>query len=245
MSEPKRRFTFTVEGIYYGSHGSTGLPVTKPYRGVFVLPSQEAALSVIVRHLLKPYLTRNYPDFASVRTHKIVSMSTEGRLPDPKVNQMAFEDMEINDLSDFCILNQIFIDPYKHKNLELCREQIMKIYQSRSDEKKMAKKSGKDIEQKEVNELLAMNQLDPVDDTIPNINAQRQGAALRNISDGRVIQPVGHETLLSKAPIEVTPPLADVPGLEEVPVDNDPKLTAKAFVEGAKKNKQEVEDIFS
>ena len=245
MDAPKRRFTFTVEGKYYGSHGQTGLPVIKSYIAKFVLPSQEAALSVIVRFLLKPYLTKNYEDFASVRTHRITSMDTEGRLPDPKVNQMAFEDMEIADLSDFCILNQIFIDPYKHKNFEACREQVMRLYQSRADEKKMLKKTGKDIEQREVNELLAMNKLEPLEDDI-NLGSQRIGTALKNRGDGRAIETVGADRIGTRAAAaEATPPLAAAPAMEEVPVDNDPKLTAAAFAAGAEKNKKAVEDIFS
>ena len=241
--EPKRMFTFQVEGKYYGSHGQTGLPIIKSYIAKFVLPSQEAALSVIVRFLLKPYLTENYEDFASVRTHRITSMDTEGRLPDPKVNQMAFEDMEIADLSDFCILNQIFVDPYKHKNFEACREQVMKLYQSRADEKKMLKKTGKDVEQREVNDLLKMNNLEPLEDDI-NLGSQRIGTALKNRGDGRAIETVGADRIGTRAPSENTPPLVDAPAMVEEPVDNDPKLTAAAFEAGAKKNK-EVEDIFS
>jgi hypothetical protein len=245
METPKRRFTFQVEGKYYGSHDQTGLPVIKTYIGKFVLPSQEAALSVIVRFLLKPYLTKNYPDFASIRTHRITSMDTEGRLPDPKVNQMAFEDMEIADLSDFCILNQIFIDPYKHKNFEQCREQVMKMYQSRSDEKKMLKKTGKDVELKEVDELLKLNNLEPLEEEF-SMGAQRIGAALKNRGDGRVTESVGAQHMPTpRSPLENTPPLADAPGMVEEPVDNDPELTAKAFEEGAKKNKAAVEDLFS
>lgn len=244
MQDTKRRFTFTTEGIYYGAHGQTGLPVTKPYIAKFVLPSQEAALSTIVKHLLKPYLRKNYPDFASVRTHRITSMDHTGRLPDPKVNQMAFEDMEINDLSDFCILNQIFIDPYKHKNFEECRDQVVKIYQSRSDEKKLAKKTGKDVEQKEVNDLLALNGLEATDEFIPTLSEQRIASSLKNRGDGRIAQSVGVDALRPAAPLEANAPLAAAPHVREEPVDNDPKLTARAFADGANKNK-EVEDIFS
>ncbi len=239
MSQVKRSFTFTVEGIYYGSHGQTGLPVTKPYIAKFVLPSQEAALSVIVKHLLKPWLRKHHPDYASIRTHRITSMDTSGRLPDPKVNQMAFEDMEVADLSDFCILNQIFIDPYKHKNFEECREQVVKLYQSRSDEKKLAKKTGKDVEQKEVADLLKLNDLKADEETtLPTLAEQRIGAALKNRGDGRHTEHVGIEKI---APAESNPPLADVPGMVEEPVNNDPALTAKAFEE----NEAKTEDIFS
>lgn len=239
MSEPKRSFALTVEGQYYGAHGQTGLPIIKNYTAKFVLPSQEAALSVIVRHLLKPYLAKFYPDYASVRTHKITSVSHSGRLPDPRVNQMPFEDMGVADLSDFCILNQIFIDPYKHKSLEACREQVQTIYHRRSDEKKLAKKTGKDVEQKEVAELLALNDLKSLDESIPNLNEQRQGAALKNRGDGRAEVRVGHEAI---APAAGHLPLADSPVMQEEPVNNDPALTAKAFEEAAK---ADPEDIFS
>lgn len=239
---PARRFTFTVEGIYYGAHGQTGLPVTKPYVAKFVLPSQEAALSVIVRHLLKPWLRKNHPDYASVRTHRITSMDHTGRLPDPKVNQMAFEDMEIADLSDFCILNQIFVDPYKHKNFEECRETVMRLYQTRSDEKKLAKKTGKDVEQKEVAALLALNDLEANDDAIPTLGEQRIGSALKNRGDGRVAESVGSEAIKVN-PAEEAVPLAAAPTMVEEPVDNDPKKTARAFAEGAAQTA--VEDIFS
>lgn len=240
MAELKRSFKFVVEGIYYGAHGATGLPVVKPYSAEFVLPSQEAALSVIVKHLLKPYLRRKYPDFASVRTHKISRMEHAGRAPDPKVNQMAFEDMEIADLYDFCILNQIFIDPYKHKNLEQCREQIIRLYQSRSDEKKLAKKTGKDIEQKEVSELLKLNGLEAEDEFIPSLGEQRIGAALKNRGDGRVSETTSGDIRQPQAPLEANAPLADAPSVVEEHVNNDPALTAAAFEKA-----EEVSDIFS
>lgn len=237
---PARRFTITLEGIYYGSHGQTGLPVTKPYVAKFVLPSQEAALSVIVKHLLKPWLRANHPDYASVRTHRITSVDHTGRLPDPKVNQMAFEDMEIADLSDFCILNQIFVDPYKHKNFEKCRENVMRLYQTRSDEKKLAKKTGKDVEQKEVAQLLAMNNLHAEDESIPPMAEQRLGAALKNRGDGRIEHKVGHEAIIPAA--EASASLSAAPTVAEEAVDNDPKKTAAAFAAG--EAQAEVEDIF-
>lgn len=238
-SKEKRSFCFTVEGKYYGAHGATGLPVVKLYVAKFILPSQEAALSVIVRHLLIPYLTKNYADFGSLRTHHITSMVTEGRLPDSKVLQMSFDDMEIQDLSDFCILKQIFIDPYKHKNFEQCREQVMKIFQSRTDEKAMAKKSGKDVEQKEIDELLKLNNLPRVDTSIPNVNMQKQNVALKP-RDGRIEETVGAPR--AEAAIEQPEGLAGLPDMVEEPVDNDPKLTAAAFEENIEKSKTKPED---
>lgn len=181
----KRKFLITVEGQYYGVHDLTGVANVKKYTAKFILPSLEAALSVICKYLLDPYLKKHYPDYAKFRSHKITSVSTEGRLPDATVLQMAFEDMGVADLSDFCILKQIMIDPYVHKDLEACRQEVKTIYQSRADQQRADKESKRDVEKNEVDKLLAMNQLPPQEEgaTI-SVNQQRIMSAGKKIDAG-------------------------------------------------------------
>lgn len=253
-----RTFEFTIEGQYYAAHGSTGLPVIKSYRGIFKLLSLEGALSVIVKNLLDPYLTKNYEDYSKFRTHRIVALQTTGRKPDPTVLQLAFDDMSVEELTDFCILKHIFIDPHKHKDLDKCRIEVAKIYQNRTDQKKLDEKSGKAAEDKEIDELLRLNNIPKLDPNTPNINMQRSGAALKNAGDGRTIERVGSEALGLKH-AHSTQASTDIPVLnapvelgstdavmEEEPVDNDPALTAKAFEKAAQKNAAPVpDDIFA
>lgn len=254
----ERSFTFVIEGQYYAAHGSTGLPVIKNYQGEFKLLSMEAALSIIVKYLLEAYLTKNYEDYGRFKTHKIIGMEVHGKEPNPNVLQLAFDDMSINELTDFCILKRIFIDPHKHKDLEKVRDEIAKVYQNRIDQKRQDEKSGKAQEQKEIDALLVLNNIPKLDPNSPNINMQRTGAALKNAGDGRSVEKVGFDAISARHPkataTESTPPVleAAVPigatgaTLEEEPVNNDPKLTARAFAEGAAKNKANaVEDIFA
>lgn len=190
--EVKRSFEFTVEGQYYGAHGETGLPVVKQYTAQFTLPSQESALSIICKHLLSPYLQKKYSDFVRFRTHRITNMVTTGRKPDSAVLQMPIEEMSIAQLSDFCLLKQIFIDPYKHSSLQLCREQVMKVYHERLNQAKANQASGEAERIKEVNDLLELNQLPkiPKDGFVPvSVNEQRVAAAMAGaIKDPRPIE---------------------------------------------------------
>lgn len=131
-----RSFECVVTGQYHslGTHGT--VPTLKTYTAKFILPSQEAALSVICKHLLNPYLRKHYPDFIRFRTHELVSITVHGRKPDPAVLQMGIEEMNIEELSDFCILRQIMIDPYKHSDLA----QVKELIQERWREKRLAQK---------------------------------------------------------------------------------------------------------
>lgn len=179
MGELKRNYEITVQGQYYGAHDTTGTPTVKNYVAKFVLPSQEAALSVICKHLLDPYLRKHYQDFARFRSHKITSVVVNGRPPDAAVLQMSFEDMGVRDLSDFCILKQIFIDPYKHKDLEKCRQAVREEWELRISQAKADQVSGASAENAEVEALLKLNELPPKSETpLINVNEQRIGAAL-------------------------------------------------------------------
>ena len=168
----KRNYEITVQGQYYGVHDTTGTPTIKSYVAKFILPTQEAALSVICRHLLDPYLRKHYPDYAKFRSHKITSVVVNGRPPDTRVLQMSFDDMGVADLSDFCILKQIFIDPYKHKDLEKCRIEVRKVWEARVSQMKADEKSGVAKEKLEVDALLEMNGLPA--DVKPEININEQ-----------------------------------------------------------------------
>jgi hypothetical protein len=184
----KRSFEVNLTGQYYGVHNESGVATIKNYVAKFVLPSQEAALSVIVKYLLDPYLRKNYPDYAKFRTHKITSIISNGRPPDPKVLQMAFEDMGPEDLSDFCILKHIFIDPAKHKDLEKCRAEIKATYEARIAQAKADQKSGASAEKQNEMDLLELNEL-PKPGAHPdiNINAQKLEAAAAKGKDVRVV----------------------------------------------------------
>ena len=180
MAAEVRNYEITVQGQYYGAHDTTGTPTVKAYVAKFILPSQEAALSVICKHLLDPYLRKHYDDYAKFRSHRITSIIVNGRAPDAKVLQMEFESMGVRDLSDFCILKHIMIDPYKHADLEKCREDVKRIYSERISQQRADMTSGAAKEKAEADELLAMNDLPKVGESPEiNINEQKIGAALK------------------------------------------------------------------
>ena len=168
-----RNYEITVQGQYYGVHDATGSPTIKSYVAKFILPSQEAALSAICKYLLDPYLRKHYADYAKFRSHRITSVIVNGRPPDPAVLQMAFDDMGVRDLSDFCILKQIMIDPYKHKDLEACRIEVKRVWEARVSQMKADEKSGAAKEKVEVDALLKMNEL-PKSGDAPEININEQ-----------------------------------------------------------------------
>lgn len=256
----QRSFSFIVEGQYYGAHSTTGQPTIRNYQGTFKLLSMEGALSIIVKHLLEPFLTETYEDYCKFRTHKIVGMEVFGPKPNPAVLQLSFEDMTANELADFCILKRIFIDPHKHKDIEKVRKEVANIYQNRIDQKRQDEKSGKATEQKEIDALLALNGIRKLDNNGVNLNMQRVGAAIKGAGDGRTIERVGFEAIgtikKSALPSESTAPVLEAPvavgttgaTLEEVEVNNDPALTAKAFEDAAAKHlglDPVVDDIFA
>ena len=209
MKHPERSFEIEVTGQYYGAHDTTGAPVVKQYLAKFKLPSLEAALSVICKSLLNPYLQKNYSDYARFRTHKIISVKTIGRSPDPKVLQMSIDDMDVADLADFCLLKHIFVDPYKHKDLEKCRAQVKEQWESRVSQQKADQKSGTAAEKKEVEDLLALNALPKLGEN-PEIstNEQRIGQALRRGAP-KAEEPSGTVSIANPVEDVPLPPAAD------------------------------------
>ena len=202
----QRLFEITVAGQYYGANETTGVATTKNYTARFTLPSQEAALSIICKHLLTPYLKKNYPDFARFRTHKIVSIIVKGRQPSKGVLQMAFEDMTVAELSDFCILRQILIDPSKHSNLDKVREEVRKIWENRIAQQKQDQKTGKAKENIEVADLLALNKLEADENPEISNGAQRIAAANRKGRDVRLDLPVEPASVSAPTDEETVPP---------------------------------------
>ena len=168
-----RNFGVEVRGQYYAAHTATGVATIKQYTANFVLPSQEAALSVICKYLLDPYLRTHYEDYAKFRTHKITNVKVNGRPPNGAVLQMAFADMGIADLADFCILKHIFIDPYQHKDLEKVRADIQQIWESRIAQTKADANSGVKHEKELADHLLKLNKL-PMSGAYPEININEQ-----------------------------------------------------------------------
>lgn len=166
MEQVKRSFEIVVEGQYSAIGDITGTPTIKHYLAKFVLPSQEAALSVICKHLLAPYLRKTHRDFIRYRTHKLVSITAIGRKPDTEVLQMSIEDMSVGQLSDFCILKGIMIDPYKHQDVVVTRERIAEAWRLQRQVRKEADNSKAGDQQKEVDALLNANDLPKETDTV-------------------------------------------------------------------------------
>ena len=117
---------------------------------------------------------KNYPDYARFRSHRVTGISTKGKAPDRAVLQMSFDDMTAEQLSDFCILNRIAIDPYEHEDLDKCREDIKTIYQARLAQARADRENGKATGKIKVDRLLEMNELPPEEENVKvNINEQK------------------------------------------------------------------------
>lgn len=173
----KRSFEIVVEGQYLATGDVTGTPTIKYYTASFKLPSQEAALSVICKHLLAPYLRKKHRDYIRYRTHKLISITAIGRKPNTDVLQMSLEDMTVEQLSDFCILKGIMIDPYKHADLVHTRERVAEAWRVLRNNKKLLDTSKEGAAQKEVDALLAANELPPEEEIVKVNLKERQATA--------------------------------------------------------------------
>lgn len=220
---PKRSFEVVVEGQYiaHGDHSST--PTVKFYKETFILPSQEAALSKICKHVLAPRLRKVHKDFIRYRTHKLVSITAVGVKPNTEVLQMSLDDMSVAQLSDFCILKGIMIDPYIHSNTTLCRERVAEQWRLIRQAKKDAATTNAGQDQKEADALLALNDLPKDDETVVvNMRERAQTAAVQNKSTASIVAaPV---TRPADEPIESDDPLPPI-SEDPAPVVDDGELS--------------------
>lgn len=207
MEQPaKRSFEITVEGQYSAIGEVSNAPTVKHYKATFVLPSQEAALSAVCKHLLSPYLRKNYRDYIRFRTHKLVSITAIGRKPNTDVLQMALEDMSVAQLSDFCILKGIMIDPYKHQDITRTRERVSEAWRLQRSIKKEADTSLAGQEQKEIDALLAANALPKEDETVKvNLRERQMTAAVASKSPSSIAGEPAIESDEALPPIEPDP----------------------------------------
>lgn len=178
MSEAKvaaKHFEVTVAGQYHSMNDVSGTPTLRAYKETFILPSQEAALSNICKHLLSPRLKKSYSDFIRFRTHELVSIVLRNYTPNPEVLQLEIMDMNLLELHDFCILRQMTIDPYKHakKDIFELRTMVQTAYTAKRQAAKDMKESSKAIENSEAETLRKINDLDAPSGTDININEQK------------------------------------------------------------------------
>lgn len=157
--DTKRYFIATITGDYQTSASPTNAPTLKSYKVQFKLPSQEAALSTICKYLLLPRLKTIYPDCVRFRTHKLVSLEVIGNQPDRAVLQMGIDEMNVHQLADFCILRQIQIDPYKHKDLAAIKTKVQEAWSLKRQNLKDAEGSKEAKEKAEIEALMALNDM--------------------------------------------------------------------------------------
>lgn len=172
----KKSFHVTVRGQYQSLHEGSGVPSLKPYDETFILPSQEAALSNICKHLLAPRLRKKHSDYIRYRTHELTGIKLIGYSPDRDVLQMGIDEMDILQLHDFCILRQIMIDPYKHasKDIFALRAMVQKAYTEKRVASKEKETSKEGAQQKEADALRKINDLEPTaTDPVININEKK------------------------------------------------------------------------
>lgn len=198
----QRHFEVVVDGQYRALHES-GSQTLKRYTSKFILPSQEAALSVICKHLLSAYLQKNYSDYINFRTHELKSITVIGRQPNPEVLQMGIDEMTKDQLWDFCILRQIMIDPNKHDNLGKCKEIVMNTWRTMRQVAADKQSSKESTSEKEAEMLRKANKLPPKSDGVQiNINAQKAAAANIRNSDSEKSLPGNIESDEPLPPIE-------------------------------------------
>lgn len=161
MADEKKHFEVVVRGQYHAMNAMSGTPTLQNYEETFVLPSQEAALSNICKHLLSPRLKKSHADFIRYRTHELISITLRGYKPNPEVLQMDLDEMSLVELSDFCILRQIMIDPFKHgsKDIFAIREMVRKAYVAKRQTAKDNRESKNAVAENEAETLRKMNDL--------------------------------------------------------------------------------------
>lgn len=212
----KKYFEVVVSGQYHALSVVSGTPTLKTYRETFVLPSQEAALSNICKHLLSPRLKKVHADFIRYRTHKLESITLKGYTPNVDVLQLDIDEMNISELSDFCILRQLMIDPYKHgvKDIFQIRELVRKSYQTKRQAAKDMVDSKIGIANAEAETLRKANDLPPEDtETKININEHKATQAVKAKETQTETVPVpGEETVIPAD--EALPPEEHDPVLE-------------------------------
>lgn len=175
----EKHFEVTIKGQYHAINISSGTPTLKSYEEKFILPSQEAALSNICKHLLSPRLKKIHSDFIRYRTHELVSITLKNYTPNVDVLQMDIMDMSLLELHDFCILRQLTIDPYKHAKLDIfqIRTLVQKAYNDKRQAIKDSKESKNAIENSEAETLRKANNLETPAGTEININEQKVSKA--------------------------------------------------------------------
>lgn len=115
----KDLYEVTVEGQYVTTERKT-----KKYIHTFVLNRLDRALAVIKKHLLDVKLREKYEDYKTYRTHAISATKRIGRQPDSSVLNMPLSRMTAQQLSDFCLLNALALDPADIPDIKLARERV-------------------------------------------------------------------------------------------------------------------------
>lgn len=181
MNTEAKHFEVTVAGQYHAMSSISGTPTLKNYKETFVLPSQEAALSNICKHLLSPRLKKTHSDFIRYRTHNLESIVLKGYTPNIEVLQMDIMDMNLLELHDFCILRQMTIDPYKHAKEDIfaIRTLVAKAYNDKRQAAKDMKESKHAVENSEGETLRKINNLDAPVGTEINLNEMKVSAAAK------------------------------------------------------------------
>lgn len=221
MSNEQKFFKVTVRGQYQSLHEGSGVPTLKGYEETFDLPSQEAALSTICKHLLSPRLKKKYPDFIRYRTHELVGIQLFNYSPNKDVLQMGIDDMNILELHDFCILRQLMIDPYKHadKDIFVLRTMVQKAYTEKRVAEKERSQSKEGAEAKAVDKLRAQNDLPPAaSDPVINLNEQKQTLAAKKASTAAptVDTNVPAEEVESMDPLPEPEPDVNEPNIDDL-----------------------------
>lgn len=182
----QKSFEVTVRGQYQALGDHTGIPTLRGYEEVFLLPSQEAALSNICKHLLSPRLKKKHSDFIRFRTHELVGIKLVGYNPNREVLQMGIDEMNLLELHDFCILRQIMIDPYKHaaKDIFAIRQMVQTAYTEKRLAQKEAATSKEGVAAKEADALRRANDLPPASaDPVIDINAKKLTQDFNNAAE--------------------------------------------------------------
>ena len=193
-----KSFEVTVRGQYQALSDHGGAPALKGYEEIFTLPSQEAALSNICKHLLSPRLKKKHSDYIRFRTHELAGIKLVGYNPNREVLQMGIDEMNLLELHDFCILRQIMIDPYKHASKDIFA--IRTMVQTAYTEKRLAEKesaiSKEGVAAKEADALRRANDLPPASsDPVIDINAHKATRAAQSEPESPKLAPAAAEDL--------------------------------------------------
>lgn len=219
----KRTYRITLTGEYYTKAAGNTVATVRPYKENFILPSLESALSVIKGKLLGSKLRQTHPDYETYRTHTVTNIQLVHGMVNRAVLNMAFSEMELLDLDDYCILHRLFCDVFAAKSLSSARAMVRERAQEQAERFNASAESRK--AESEENKLRRLN----------NMNIKQHGVEIPGTAESEKKQK--SKPAANSAPVqENKPPLVNTADLEPAPGESDSAPLPEFLADGGEES---------